>query len=413
MRTYNYEKSQGWFKRAAEVLPCGIPGHMSPVVNIPVSDYPLFTERAQGSKFWDVDGNEFIDYMCAYGPMILGYGHPAVDKAALDQYKVANCTTGPTTLMVELAEYLVETVPIARWAFFAKNGGDITTYSTMIARKATGRRKIVAIKGGYHGVAPWMQSPGHPGTVGEDHTNVIRIGWNDFDAFERVVAENDGDVAGFIATPYHVPVFQDNALPENGYWEKVERLCKKKGIVLIVDDIRHGFRLNLGGSNEYFGFKPDLICFCKALANGYTISALVGTGELKNEAAKVFYTGSYWYQAAPMAAALACLKELNRINAPKIMLAQGEKLLTGLTASAKSHGFDLKVTGSPSMPYLRITNDESQMLHQEWCGECTKRGAFFASHHNWFMSTAHSDNDIEKTLEIADEAFGVLKRRHG
>ena len=150
--------------------------------------------------------------------------------------------------------------------------------------------------------------------------------------------------------------------------------------------------------------------FCKALANGYTISALVGTSALKNEAAKIFYTGSYWYQAAPMAAALACLKELHRIEGPKIMLKQGKQLLDGLEKSAKSHGFNLKTTGHPAMPYLRITDDESQMLHQEWCGECTKRGAFFASHHNWFLSTAHTDEDINQTLEIADEAFDVVKK---
>ena len=412
MKTYNYEKSQALFKRAAKAIPCGIPGHMSPVCSIPVSDYPLFTERAKGSRIWDVDGNEFIDYMCAYGPMILGYNNPAVDGPALAQFQKANCTMGPSPLMVELAEYLIETVPVAEWAFFAKNGGDTTTYSTMIARQATGREKIVAIKGGYHGVAPWMQSPGHPGVIEDDMSHVIRINWNDFEEFERVVDQNPDNVAGFIATPYHVPVFTDNALPENQYWQKVEALCRKKGIVLIVDDIRHGFRLDMRGSNEYFGFKPDLICFCKALANGYTISALVGTEALKNEAAKVFYTGSYWYQAAPMAAALACLKELHRIDGPKIMLEQGNKLVEGLKKSAQSHGFNLKFSGHPAMPYFRITDDESQMLHQAWCGECTKRGAFFTSHHNWFLSTAHTDEDINKTLEIADEAFDIVEKSY-
>ncbi len=413
MKTYTYPQSQTLFKRAAAVIPCGIPGHMSPAANVPVSDYPFFAAHADGAKFWDVDGNEFIDYMCAYGPMILGYNNPVVNKAALNQLEQSDCVMGASPRMVELAEFLVDLVPAADWAFFAKNGGDVTNYSVMIARAATGRKKITMIAGGYHGVAPWMQAPGHAGLIEEDYRNIIRLKWNDFAGFERAVAEHPGQIAGFIATPYHVPAFYDSELPEKGYWQKVEALCRKEGIVLIIDDIRHGFRLDMGGSNEYFGFKPDLICFCKALANGFTISALVGSDALKNDAARVFYTGSYWYQAMPMAAALACLSELKRIDGPKLMLDAGERLLNGLTESARSHGYDLKVSGLPSLPYLRITNDESLMLHQDWCGECTKRGAFFTSHHNWFLSTAHTDDDIAKTIEIADDAFAAIKAKYG
>ena len=207
--------------------------------------------------------------------------------------------------MVELAEYLSDLVTGMDWAFFAKNGGDVTNYALMMARSATGRKKVVMISGGYHGVAPWMQAPGHHGVMEEDYANVIRIHWNRFDEFERAVAENPGQIAAFIATPYHHPAFSDNELPADGYWNKVEALCRKEGIVLIVDDVRCGFRLDLRGSHDYFGFTPDLVCFCKAIANGYPISALMGRDALKAEAAKVFYTGSYWFQAAPMAASLA------------------------------------------------------------------------------------------------------------
>ena len=414
MKTYEYTKSQEIFKRAAKVLPCGVPGHMSPTVNIPPTDYPIFAAKSEGARFWDVDGNEFIDYLCAYGPMILGYNNKIVDDAALAQLKEANLTMCASPRMVELAEYLVDTVPIADWAFFAKNGGDVTNYSAMVARAATGRKKMVAIQGGYHGVSPWMQAMGHHGVVEEDHTNVIRIPWNDVNAFQKAIDENPGNIAGFIATPYHVPTFADSELPADGYWKSIETMCKKEGIVLIVDDIRHGFRLDMGGSCEHFGFKPDLICFCKALANGYTISALVGTESLKNDAAKVFYTGSYWYQAVPMAASLACLEELKRLNAPKEMLKIGEKIFGGIKDIAKNYGYDLKITGEYTLPTLRITNDETMMLHQDWCAECTKRGMFIQSHHNLFVSMAHGDDEvIKKTHEIADEAFQVVKAKYG
>jgi glutamate-1-semialdehyde 2,1-aminomutase len=413
MTSYQYSKSQELFKRAAKVIPCGIYGHFSPAPLVPATSYPFYTARSDGARFWDVDGNEFIDYMCAYGPMILGYNHPKVDQAAANQIKLSNCTTGAPGIMVELAEFMVDLIPAADWVFFAKNGADVTNYSTMIARDATGRKKIVMIKGAYHGASSWMQSPGHHGTMEEDAENIIRVPWNDFSAFEKAVEDNSDDIAGFIATPYHVPVFADNELPDEGYWKKIESLCRKKGIVLIVDDIRHGFRLDIGGSHEYFGFTPDLICFCKALANGYPISALMGSEALKDVTARVFYTGSYWFQAEPMAAALETLKELKRIDGPKTILSIGKKLMDGLVALTKTYGYDLKVTGAPSMPYLRITNDESLMLHQDWCAECTKRGAYFTSHHNWFFSTAHTDDDIKQTLEIADDAFQFIKKQYG
>jgi len=341
--------------------------------------------------------------------MVLGYGNPVVEKAAAAQREKGNCMTGAPEVMVELAEEMVKTVEIADWAFFGKNGGDMTTYSVMIARAHTGRDKIIRLKGGYHGTAPWTQSPDHHGITMNDAKDFIIGEWNNYEALENFVAKNKGEIAGIISTPYHHPTFEDNEMPEEGYWQKVENLCKNEGIVLIVDDVRAGFRLATGGSNEYFGFKPDLIAFCKAIANGYPISSLVGTKEMQSAASKVFHTGSYWFSAVPMAAAVATLREMKKINAVKVMHEIGTKLTEGLKDLAKDHGYDMKISGHPSMPYLRITDDPTLMLHQQWCGECTKRGAYFTSHHNWFVSTAHKEEDIQETLKIADEAFKAVK----
>ena len=409
MNTYRFEKSKELFKKASRLIPCGIYGHFSPAPLVPPEDYPFYAEKAAGSRFFDVDGNEFVDYMCAYGPMVLGYCNEAVDRAAAAEYRKGSCMSAAPPVMVALAEKLVDTVSMADWAFFAKNGNDVTTYAVMTARKATGRKKIILIKGGYHGVAPWTQTYGHHGIIEEDGEHFIRIPWNDIAALETTISRYPDEIAGFMATPYHHPTFVDNEMPADGYWQAVERLCRKNGIVLIVDDIRCGFRLDIRGSHEYFGFTPDLVCFCKAIANGYPISTLVGTGALKNDAAKVFYTGSYWFQAAPMAAALATIEEMERIDAVGIMLDCGKKLQDGLIDTARRHGYNLKVTGHPAMPYLRLTDDPSLMLHQKWCGECTKRGAFFTSHHNWFVSAAHTKEDLDLTLEIADAAFQAVK----
>ncbi len=411
MKTFTYEQSRALFEKAVRVIPCGIYGHFSPAPLIPPEAYPFYAEKGKGARITDVDGNEFIDYMCAYGPMVLGYAHEGVDRAAAGQYANGNCLSMPSPVMVELAEKLVDTVGSIDWAFFAKNGNDVTTYALMTARKATGRKKIILIKGGYHGVAPWTQGFGHHGILEEDGKHIIRIPWNDIGALEAAIDRHPDDIAGFMASPYHHPTFVDNEMPADGYWQNVERLCRRHGIVLMVDDIRCGFRLDIRGSHEYFGFKPDLVCFCKAIANGYPISALVGTEALKNEAAKVFYTGSYWFSAAPMAAAIATIEEMKRINAVELMRSYGEKLRDGLIAAAERHGFTLKITGHPAMPYLRITDDPTLMLHQKWCSECTRRGAFFTSHHNWFVSAAHTQADLDLTLQIADAAFEAVKQQ--
>jgi glutamate-1-semialdehyde 2,1-aminomutase len=411
MKTYTYKISQALFSRAAQVIPGGIYGHMSPTPLVPPTDYPFFVSRAEGSKFWDVDGNEFIDYMCAYGPMVLGYNHPVVEEAARKQAEQANCVTAPSAVMVELAEYLTQTIAIADWAFFAKNGGDMTSYALMIARAATGRKKAILIKGGYHGVAPWAQAPGHHGIIEEDWQNTIRIGWNDVAELEKVVEGNKGQIAAFMATPYHHPTFADSELPMDGYWQTVQQLCKREGILLIIDDVRCGFRLDLRGSNEYFGFKPDLICFCKAIGNGHPLSALVGTEALKTFTAKVFYTGSYWFSAVPMAAALATLKELHRINGPQLMIEKGRKVFGGMVELGRKYGFDVKLSGIESMPYVRIVDaDKSNIPNQKWCAESTKRGAYLTSHHNWFISTAHTDEDLSRTLEICEAAFKEIRK---
>ena len=150
MQTYSYPRSRELFARATKVIPGGVYGHLGPAEGcfMPVSSYPLFSSRAKGAYFWDVDGNRFIDYMCAYGPNILGYGDPDVDKAALAQLADGNCVTAPGSKMVELAELMVDTVEMADWAFFCKNGGDTTMFALMIARAATGRPKAVLTRGG-------------------------------------------------------------------------------------------------------------------------------------------------------------------------------------------------------------------------------------------------------------------------
>lgn len=279
-----YTKSQEMFKRAFQGIPSGIYGHQGPSEGcyVPHDAFPLFSSRAKGSHFWDLDENDYIDYMCGYGPNVLGYCDPDVDAAALEQLKKENCATIPSAIMVDFAELLVDTVACADWAFFAKNGNDVTSLAIMTAWAATHRKKIVFFKGYYQGVSPWAQKLDYPGILEEEVSNNLYVDFNDYPALEKLFSEYKEEIAGIIAQPYMHGNFADNFYLDEVYWQKVRRLCDEQNVVLIVDDVRAGFRMDFAGSDHYFGFKADLICFCKALANVYNVSDLCGTASLKD-----------------------------------------------------------------------------------------------------------------------------------
>ena len=415
MRKINdYTKSREAFARAVKVIPSGIYGHQGPAEGcyVPIEAFPLYSQKAEGTYLWDLDGNKFIDYMCAYGPNILGYHDPDVDAAAAKQRAISDCTTLPNTKMIDFAELLVDTVASADWAFFAKNGNDVTTLAIMASRAYTHRKKIVFFKGYYHGVSPWTQKIDYAGVIEEDVVNNIYVEWNNFTQLEEVFERYKGEIAAVIGQPYMHGNFMDNELPAEGFWQFVRKKCTEEGTVLVIDDVRAGFRLDLAGSDHYFGFEADMICFCKALANGYNVSALCGKDFIKNAVSSMSYTGSYWMSAVPFAAGIACIEKMRRLELPKLLIEKGTKLKEGLTDAAKEFGFDLHVTGVPSLFYLRIADDPSLKLHQERIAECVKRGVFFTNHHNHFINYALSDDDIAETTDVAREAFSVVRERH-
>ncbi len=411
---FTYPNSQEQFKRAAKVIPSGVYGHLGPAEGcfIPVEAFPLFSSRAEGAYFWDIDGHRFIDYMCAYGPNILGYNDPDVDEAAAKQREKGDCTTSPSTVMIDFAELLVDTVASADWAFFAKNGNDVTTLAVMTARAYTHRKKIVFFKGYYHGVGAWTQKIDYAGVLPEDVMNNIYVEWNDIDAIEKVFAENKGEIAAVIAQPYMHGNFKDNELPGAGYWKRLRKMCTDNSTVLIVDDVRAGFRLDIAGSDHYFGFEADMICFCKAIANGYNVSALCGKDFLKNTVSSMSYTGSYRLSAVPFAAGIACIEKMKKLNCPSVLIDKGTKLKKELIRAGAEYGFNLKISGVPSLFYMRIADDVSLILHQEWVAECVRRGVFFTNHHNHFINAALTDADIAETVDIAKEAFSIVRDRH-
>ena len=398
-----YSESIKLFKRASDVIPCGIYGHQSPATILP-GQSPYYAERAKGCRYWDVDGHEYIDFMCSYGPNILGYGNPEVEEAVDEQRRKGDCFNHPTKRMVELAERLVDLVDFSSWCVFGKNGGDVTSWAVRLAREATKRKKILRLVDGYHGIDPWCV-PSRAGLIEEDRAHVHTFKWNDLESFQALLRRHVGKIAGVVVTPFHHPVFADSELPAKGFLKAIELACREAGIVLILDDIRGGFRLNLKGSHEVFGFEPDVICFSKALANGYPISAALGRDELRFAASRVFLTGSFWTSAVPMAAALKTLEILERDNVPAYVEKMGLRLRDGLMRIGQKHGIPICGSGPVSVPFYRFFGETNFRLWQQFCAAAIRRGVYFHPHHNWFLSAAHTEADVDQAIAIADRAL--------
>jgi glutamate-1-semialdehyde 2,1-aminomutase len=408
MAPHQFTKSEELLQRAARCIPNGIYGHQSPIGLVPGA-YPYFFARGEGAHVWDVDGNEYIDYMCSYGPIVLGHRHPKVEEAVLAQMRLGSCFNGPSALWAELAEHLVGITPFADWAVFAKNGSDVVTWSLQVARQHTGRPKVVMAKGAYHGTHAWC-TPMPAGTTPDDRANVLTFTYNDLGDLRRVVDQHDQQVAAIIVSPFRHDAYHDQELPLEGFHQGVRQLCDEKGIVFVLDDVRAGFRLHLGGSGEYFGVRPDLASYCKAIANGYPLSACVGRASLRAAAECVFFTGSYFTSAVPMAAGLACLRELDASGGIAHMRHVGTLLQRGLEDQARTHGTPVTVSGPPAIPFMTFRDDTRFERSKLFGAACAARGVYIHPHHNWFLSAAHTEADIQRTLDVTDEAFREIKR---
>jgi len=412
VKPYTFEKSDALMNRAKKVIPGGIYGHQTPIL-LTRGAYPSFFARGEGSHIWDVDGNEYIDYMCSYGPIVLGHRHPKVEEAVRRQAELGNCFNAPGPMWVELAEQLVSITPFADWAVFAKNGSDVCTWATEVARQATGRPKIAMCQGAYHGAHAWC-TPLPGGTTPEDRANIVYFHFNDLESLKHAVEQNRGKVAGVILSPFKHDAGHDSELPVEGFFAGVRKICDDNGIVFILDDVRAGFRLHMGGSGEMFGVRPDLSTYCKAIANGYPLSACMGRDSLRQAAQEVFFTGSYFTSAVPMAAGLATIKELQASGGIERMRAMGEKLRTGLLAQAHSAGTEVTYSGPPALPYMSFKADAGHYDRARvFCGSCSRAGVYFHPRHNWFISAAHTERDIEQTLNVTQDAFAAVVKQFG
>ena len=397
-------------RRAAAVIPGGMYGHQSAGPLPP--EYPQFMRGGQGARIWDADGNCYVDLMGSYGPVVLGHQHPAVEAAARAQAAQADCQNGPAPVMVDLAELLVATVRHADWVMLAKNGTDATTMCCTIARAQTGRKRILVARGAYHGAAPWC-TPRPAGTTAEDRANTGLYEFNDLASVRAAAGEAGDDLAAILVSPFKHDAGYDQELVDPAFARGLREICDAAGAGLILDDVRCGFRLHLGSSWEPVGVEPDLSAWSKAIANGHPLAAVLGNERFRDGAASVFVTGSFWFAAVPMAAAVATITALGAEDAIGAMERSGTQLRDGILAQAAAWDLAVSYTGPVQMPYLTFAGDEGHQLATVFAAEAMRCGAYLHPRHNWFVSAAMTGADLELALAATDQAFGAVRARLG
>ncbi len=406
MSTLNRNRDAALRERAAKVVPSGMWGHLH-AAKLP-DRYPQFFSRGEGGALWDIDGNRYVDFMCSWGPNLLGHHHPEVEEAAERQRRDGDCLNGPGEVMVELAERLVDTIAHADWAMMQKNGTDATTTCVTIARAARGKRKVLVARGAYHGAVPWC-SPSLIGVTAEDRAHLAYYRFNDVESLEAAAAEAGDDLAAIMVSAHRHDLGVDQELPTAAFALAARRICYEKGAALILDEVRTGMRINAGGSWETLGVRPDLSAWSKAIANGYAIAAVTGSDHLRRAASEIFVTGSFWNSAVPMAAAIATLNVVRRDDVPGKLLKLGTTLREGLDTRARQYGVTIRQSGPVQMPLILFDDDADFRKGTAFCNAAIEQGVYFHPRHNMFLCAAHTEADIAQALAAAEHGFAAVK----
>jgi glutamate-1-semialdehyde aminotransferase len=407
----NLTKSMKMFEEAQALSPGGVMGIRRPYNFIP-GEYPIFLEKGYGGHIIDVDGNDYIDMLCAYGPIIMGYDEPEINDAVKKQMDKGFCFSLVQPLQNELERKLIEIIPSAEKVILVKTGSDATTLAIRIARGYNDRNKV--LRCGYHGWHDWAVEV-HGGVPQATQDLTIEFEYGDLKDLEEKLIANDGDVACVIVTPVGHPLAKAVMPPPEGYLQGVRALADKYKVVLIFDEIRTGFRAALGGAQQRYGVTPDLATFGKAMANGYAISAVVGKAEVMNVCEKkVFVSSTFFPNSLEMAAALKCIEILQRDKIIEQVWEKGTWFLKELEKAVKGSGMPITVSGIPPMPFMLF--DKVDGFHKErrelFYTETIRRGLFIQPFHHWYISARHTQADLEKAIRAITEALAVVAEKY-
>lgn len=428
-----FENSKKLYEEAKKMVPGGVSSSIRQT-EWPV---PLFFESAKGSKMFDVDGNEYIDYVMGMGPNIFGHSPEFITNSVFKDMQDGFCLTGQTRKENELSEFISKTLPFKRKFRYASSGTEIVQIALRLARSYTNKNKFLKFEGHYHG---WMDSVlynSHPNVSSEESIyepvpesggiskgtadEVVIAPWNDVEALETILRDQSEDISAIITEPI---LWNSNViLPNRGYLQELRNLCDKYNVLLIFDEVGTGFRVALGGAQEIYNVEPDLSTYAKSMAGGFPIAMLAGKPEIMDYMAngKVVHGGSFNTNVMSVSASHATLNYLlNNLNFYKSLNENGDVLIEGLKYAAKKHNIDILIQGLGSVFYLSFTNLKSIKNYREHANNVDEEkykefsklmllnGIRLSQNGRWHMSSAHSTNDIDKTIKSAYESFRTL-----
>lgn len=423
------------FEEAMKFAPGGVHSN----VRLSMKPFPLFFRKAKGCHLWDVDNNEYIDYALGMGPVILGHANPEVNQQVLASLGEGQLYAGQHAQELKLAQTICEIVPCSQMVRFSLSGSEAVQAAMRLARAATGREAILKFEGHYHGwfdnidvsvhpdeaqMGPLLRPATVPMSLGQDADayRCIRVlPWNDLEVAADFLDAHGPEIAAVLMEP--IMCNTSVILPHSGFLEKVREHCTKRGIILIFDEVITGFRVGLGGAQEFLGIQPDLAIFAKALANGYPISCLAGSRDLMRLFSEggVVHAGTFNGNRIGCAAALATLSVLRRNSAEVYAHIRkvGSLLMNGLKKLGTEMREPLLVQGLPSVFHTTFANQREITdyrsysrcrldLQAKFVWLLLERGVRIADRGTWFLCAAHTERDIELTLKAARDAVRAL-----
>jgi glutamate-1-semialdehyde aminotransferase len=407
------DESNRLYREGLDLIPGGVMGVRRPYNFVP-REYPIFFKSAKGGKVTDVDGNEYVDMMATYGAIVIGHRVAEIDEAVIEQIRNDGfCMTLTQPAQNQLAVKLRELIPSCEKAFIVKSGSDGTSAAIRIARAYTGRTKI--LRCGYHGWHDWCVEvkAGVPEKVYED---VIEFKYNDLDQIEDLMKSHGEQAAGIILWPIGTPLGNEVQMPKAGFLEGIRSIADKYGTVLIYDELRSGFRVNLGGAQKEFGVIPDISVIGKAMGNGYAIGAVVGKDKImKVVENKVFISSTFIPNSFAQVAALKTMEMMERDHILEGLRRKGEKYCVKIEKVVNDSGVNCAFSGAPWMPFIMF-KEKSDMLNMKlrlkFYTHLIRSKVFLSPYHHGYFIYQHTDEDLNHVVSSIAESLAEIKKEY-
>lgn len=416
---HRVDRSYELYRRANQLIPGGTQLLSRRPTRYANGVSPVYSARAKGARIWDVDGNEYIDWVSGIGAILLGYCDPVVDEAVLRQISLGVATSINSELEIELAEELCREIPCAEMVRYAKCGGEACAIAVRIARGATGRDKVLFC--GYHGWHDWylaanlaaggrLDSHLFPGIdpIGVPSSlsgTALPFQYGDLAALGQLLDDHKGEVAAVIMEPLR------SQLPPSGYLDGVRELCNEHNVVMIFDEVSSGFRFGMQAAQGFVGVTPDMAVFAKSMSNGYPMAAVVGRRGVMEPATRMFISSTYWSDPIGLVAALTTLRELRRRNVSPALWSYGRELGVRIEAAARDAELGVRCSGIDIHPHLEFDpelQESKTFLEALFIQEMAKRGCH--GYASFYLNAAQGPSELEQTAQAALETFTILRR---